>query len=61
MSSSWKNFTSERLKILRTKKKNYEKTHSTEGYRTIEDFYATAAECFSEDIIGGIRLICMKK
>ena len=61
MSSSWKNFTSERLKILRTKKKNYEKTHSTEGYRTIEDFYATAAECFSENIIGGIRLICMKK
>ena len=61
MSSSWKNFTSERLKILRTKKKNYEKTHSAEGYRTIEDFYATAAECFSENIIGGIRLICMKK
>ena len=60
MSSDWEMFTNERLKVLQANKEYQEKTHGTEGYKIIEDFYTTAAECFAENIIGGIRLICKK-
>ena len=60
MSSDWESFTHERLKLLQTNRSNHEKIHGVEGYNTIEDFYKTIAECFAENIIGGIRLICKK-
>ncbi len=60
MSSDWENFTSERLKLLQTNRNKHEKIHGVDGYITIEDFYKTAAKCFAENIIGGIRLVCMK-
>ena len=60
MSSDWESFTNERLKLLQTNRNKHEKIHGVEGYNTIEDFYKTIAECFAENIIGGIRLICKK-
>tara|TARA_B100000927_G_scaffold78698_1_gene62765 strand:- start:208 stop:1029 length:822 start_codon:yes stop_codon:yes gene_type:complete len=60
MSSDWEIFTNERLKVLQANKEYQEKTHGAEGYKMIEDFYITAAECFAKNIIGGIRLICKK-
>ena len=60
MSSDWGNFTNERLKVLQANKINHEKIHGAEGYNKIEDFYTTVSECFAENIIGGIRLICRK-
>ena len=60
MSSDWESFTHERLKLLQTNRTNHQKIHGVEGYNTIEDFYKTIAECFAENIIGGIRLICKK-
>jgi len=60
MSSDWERFTNERLKVLQANKEYQEKNHGSEGYKVIEDFYTTAAECFAEKIIGGIRLICKK-
>jgi len=46
--------------VLQANKEYQEKTHGAEGYKMIEDFYITAAECFAKNIIGGIRLICKK-
>jgi hypothetical protein len=46
--------------LLQTNRNKHEKIHGVEGYNTIEDFYKTIAECFAENIIGGIRLICKK-
>ena len=60
MSSDWESFTKERLKLLQANRNNHEKIHGVEGYSTIEDFYKTVAEGFTENIIGGIRLICKK-
>ena len=60
MSSDWESFTNERLKLLQANRNKHEKIHGVEGYITIEEFYKTAAECFAENVIGGIRLICKK-
>ena len=60
MSLDWESFTNGRLKALQANRKNHEKIHGVEGYSAIEDFYTTAAECFADNIIGGIRLICKK-
>ena len=48
------------MSIAETLKNKHEKIHGVDGYITIEDFYKTAAKCFAENIIGGIRLVCMK-
>ena len=51
----------EARKLLLQKNRNsHEKIHGVEGYSAIEEFYTTVAECFAENIIGGIRLICQK-
>ena len=60
MSLDWGKFTNGRLKALQANRKNHEKIHGIEGYSAIEEFYTTVAECFAENIIGGIRLICKK-
>ena len=60
MSSDWESFTNERLKLLQANRNSHEKIHGVDGYITIEEFYKTAAECFAENVIGGIRLICKK-
>jgi len=60
MSIDWKNFTRERLENLRLNKESYIKTHGSEGYEIIEDFYNTAYTSFEKEVIGGIRLVCKK-
>ncbi len=60
MSSDWESLTNERLKLLQANRNKQEKIHGVEGYITIEEFYKTAAECFAENVIDGIRLICKK-
>ena len=60
MSSSWTDFTKERIKKYNSEKERNIKVHSKEVYESLNSFYNFVGQYFSYGKLGGIRVIAKK-
>ncbi len=61
MSSSWTDFTKERIKKYNSEKERNIKVHGKEVYESLNSFYNFVGQYFSNGKLGGIRVIAKKK
>ena len=61
MSSSWTDFTKERIKKYNSKKERNIRVHGKEVYDSLNSFYNFVGQYFSNGKLGGIRVIAKKK
>ena len=61
MSSSWTDFTKERIKKYNSEKERNIKVHGKEVYESLNSFYNFVGQYFSYGKLGGIRVIAKKK
>ena len=60
MSSSWTDFTKERIKKYNSEKERNIKVHGKEVYESLNSFYNFVGQYFSNGKLGGIRVIAKK-
>jgi len=60
MSSSWADFTKERIKKYNSEKERNIKVHGKEVYESLNSFYNFVGQYFSNGKLGGIRVIAKK-
>ena len=60
MSSSWTDFTKERIKKYNSEKERNIRVHSKEVYDSLNSFYNFVGQYFSNGKLGGIRVIAKK-
>jgi len=60
MSSSWTDFTKERIKKYNSKKERNIRVHGKEVYDSLNSFYNFVGQYFSNGKLGGIRVIAKK-
>ena len=60
MSSSWTDFTKERIKKYNSEKERNIKVHGKEVYKSLNSFYNFVGQYFSNGKLGGIRVIAKK-
>ena len=60
MSSSWTDFTKERIKKYNSEKERNIRVHGKEVYDSLNSFYSFVGQYFSDGKLGGIRVIAKK-
>ena len=60
MSSSWTDFTKERIKKYNSEKERNIRVHGKEVYDSLNLFYNLVGQYFSNGKLGGIRVIAKK-
>ncbi len=60
MSSSWTDFTKERIKKYNSKKERNIRVHGKEVYDSLNSFYNFVGQYFSNGKLGGIRIVAKK-
>jgi len=60
MSSSWTDFTKERIKKYNSEKERNIKVHGKEVYESLNSFYSFVGQYYSNGKLGGIRVIAKK-
>ena len=60
MSSSWTDFTKERIKKYNSEKERNIRVHGKEVYDSLNSFYNFVSQYFSNGKLGGIRVIAKK-
>ena len=60
MSSSWTDFTKERIKKYNSEKERNIRVHGKEVYESLNSFYNFVGQYFSNGKLGGIRVIAKK-
>ncbi len=60
LSSSWTDFTGERLAAYRARREHNVKVNGEDLTDGLDDFYATTAQLFADGVIGGARIVARR-